>query len=215
MGISSFTSLPRMLCPQALFLMDFTVRNKPRTNNDPLVQLCLGSQEIRNRFPRDLRRILDIFAITLRRIYNRCLSNDSHLRFLDNFLKIVIMEGNLNVLTYRTRTLHLWRRDYPMACRQFLSKRGRQRQRREARKMFLRNPRILLSISLLWLPCMFLFSLKLFWIQRLLDETMDVSSWNVGLWRQRGNGAVEVSFESRAAQMSALFHIFRCAFCLV
>ena len=30
-----------------------------------------------------------------------------------------------------------------------LSKRGRQRQRREARKMFLRNPRILLSISLL------------------------------------------------------------------
>ena len=27
----------------------------------------------------------------------------------------------------------------------------------EARKIFLRNPRILLSISLLWLPCMFLF----------------------------------------------------------
>ena len=29
-------------------------------------------------------------------------------------------------------------------------KRGRQRQRREGRKIFLRNPRILLSISLLW-----------------------------------------------------------------
>ena len=42
-----------------------------------------------------------------------------------------------------------------------LSKRGRQRQRREARKIFLRNLRVLLSISLLWLHCMFLFSLKL------------------------------------------------------
>ena len=39
---------------------------------------------------------------------------------------------------------------------------------------------ILLSISLLWLPCMFLFSLKFPWLQRLLlSETMDVSSWNV------------------------------------
>ena len=62
-----------------------------------------------------------------------------------------------------------------------LSKRGRQHQRREARKIFLSNPYILLSISLLWLPCMFLFSLKLLWLQRLLlNETMDVSSWNVG-----------------------------------
>ena len=62
-----------------------------------------------------------------------------------------------------------------------LSKRGRQRQRREARKIFLSNPYILLSISLLWLPCMFLFSLKLLWLQRLLlNETMDASSWNVG-----------------------------------
>ena len=39
-----------------------------------------------------------------------------------------------------------------------LSKRGRQRQRRVARKIFLRNPRSFVSISLLWLPCMFLFS---------------------------------------------------------
>ena len=36
-----------------------------------------------------------------------------------------------------------------------LSKRGRQRQHREARRIFLRNPRILLSISLLWLPVCF------------------------------------------------------------
>ena len=33
--------------------------------------------------------------------------------------------------------------------------------------------------------------------------------------RQHGNGAVDISFESRTAQMSALFHIFTCAFCLV
>ena len=60
-----------------------------------------------------------------------------------------------------------------------LSKWGRQR--REARKIFLPNPRVLLSISLLWLPCMFLFSLKFRWLQRLfLNERLDVSSWNVG-----------------------------------
>ena len=43
------------------------------------------------------------------------------------------------------------------------------------------NPRISLGISLLWLPCMFLFSrLKNRRLQRLLlNETMDVSSWNV------------------------------------
>ena len=51
----------------------------------------------------------------------------------------------------------------------------------EARKIFLRNPRILLNIYLLWLPCMFLFSLKFRSLQRLLlNETMDVSSSNVG-----------------------------------
>ena len=32
------------------------------------------------------------------------------------------------------------------------------------------------------------------------------------VWRQRGNGAVEVSFESRTTQMSTLFHIFTCVF---
>ena len=43
---------------------------------------------------------------------------------------------------------------------------------------------------------------------------MEVSSWTVGhiLKTWRGNGAVEISFESRTAQMSALFHIFMCAF---
>ena len=47
-------------------------------------------------------------------------------------------------------------------------------------KKNIRNPRILLSISLLWLSCMFLFSLKFRWLQRLLlNETMDISSWNV------------------------------------
>ena len=44
----------------------------------------------------------------------------------------------------------------------------RRRQRREAiaRKTFLRNPRVLLSTSLLWLPCMFLFLLKFRLLQR-------------------------------------------------
>ena len=100
-----------------------------------------------------------------------------------------------------------------------LDREGRQRQRLEGRKkIFLRNLHILLSISLLWFPCMFLFSLKFRWLQRLLlNETMDVSSWNVGhdlktVWN---NGAVEVWFESRAAEIPALFHIFTCAFCLV
>ena len=107
----------------------------------------------------------------------------------------------------------------PQSAKKFvgnLSKWGRQRQRQEARKIFLRNPRVLLSTSLLWLPCMFLFSLKFRWLQRLLNETMDVSSWNVGhVLKTAWKWAVEVSFESRTARMSALFHIFTYAFCLV
>ena len=60
-------------------------------------------------------------------------------------------------------------------------KRGRRRQRRRQEIYFFFKPRILLSISLLWLSCVFVFSLKFRWLQRLLqNETMDVSSWNVG-----------------------------------
>ena len=46
---------------------------------------------------------------------------------------------------------------------------------------------------------------------------MLVLEMSATFWKQHGNGAVEVSFESRTAQneMSALFHIFTCAFCLV
>ena len=45
------------------------------------------------------------------------------------------------------------------------------------RKNFLHNPPISLSISLLWLPCMFL--VWFCWLQCLpLTEMMDVSSWN-------------------------------------
>ena len=51
---------------------------------------------------------------------------------------------------------------------------GRQRQLPEARTVF-RNPRILLSISLLWLPCKFLLLQCL-----LLNDTMLSSFWNVG-----------------------------------
>ena len=77
---------------------------------------------------------------------------------------------------------------------------------------------LILSISLLWLlPVCFYF--------RCNSVDSSVSSWTkwwtlllemlATFWRQRGNGAVEVSFESRTAQMSALFHIFMCAFCLL
>ena len=40
-----------------------------------------------------------------------------------------------------------------------LNKPGRECQRRQARRIFLRNPRILLNISLICLPCIFIFSL--------------------------------------------------------
>ena len=77
--------------------------------------------------------------------------------------------------------------------------------------IFLRNPHILLSTSSLWLPCVFLFSLKFRWLQRLLlNETMDVSSWNVDHVLKTAWSEIE-QFE--AGQMSALFHIFTCAFC--
>ena len=60
-------------------------------------------------------------------------------------------------------------------------KRGRRRQRRRQEIYFFFKPRILLSISLLWLSCVFVFSLKFRWLQRLLqNETMDFCSWNVG-----------------------------------
>ena len=90
-----------------------------------------------------------------------------------------------------------------------LIKRGRRHQ--------LRNLRILLSTCLLWLPCMFLFrwnffdSIVSFWTKR----WMLILEISATFWRQRGNGAVEFSFESRTAKMSALFHIFTCALCLV
>ena len=86
-----------------------------------------------------------------------------------------------------------------------LSKRGRQQQHWEARKIFLSNPHILLSISLLWLPCMFLFWLKLLTPASPSEWNSDVGSneMSATFWRQCGNGAVEVSFESRMAQMSS------------
>ena len=82
-----------------------------------------------------------------------------------------------------------------------LSKWGQRHQSQEARKIFLHNPRLLLSTSLLWLPCVFLFSLQ----RLLLNETMDVSSWNVGnvsktawkwsslIWEQDGTNVSFIS----------------------
>ena len=91
-----------------------------------------------------------------------------------------------------------------------LSKRGRQRQRPEARKILLRTPRILLSIYLYFAyPACFYF--------RWNSVDPSVSSWterwalvlemSAIFWWQRENVAVEVSFESRTAQMSSLLHI--------
>ena len=94
-----------------------------------------------------------------------------------------------------------------------LIKRGRQRQCPEVRKIFLRNQAYLYF----GYPVCFYF--------RWNSVDSSVSSWkkrwtlvlqmSAKVWRQRGNGAVKVSFESRTAQMSALFHIFTCAFCLL
>ena len=50
----------------------------------------------------------------------------------------------------------------------------------------------------------------------LQNEMMDITSWNAGLSvLKTRNGVAEVYFESRTAQMSALFHIFTCTFCLL
>ena len=58
-----------------------------------------------------------------------------------------------------------------------LSKRGR-RQHWEAIKIFQHNPCVFLGIYLLWLPCLFLFSLNFSCFQRLfLNEKVDVNSW--------------------------------------
>ena len=74
------------------------------------------------------------------------------------------------------------------------------------RKICLRKACILLSISLLWLPCMLIYfhwnsvhSSVSSWTKR----WMLVLEMSTAFWRQRGNGAVEVSFESRTTKMSA------------
>ena len=91
------------------------------------------------------------------------------------------------------------------------SKRGRQRQRWEARKIFLSNPYILLSLSSLWLGTCFYFrwdyldSSVSFWTKRwTLFLEMSVT-----FCRRRGNGAVEVSFDSRTARMRFLSCVIR------
>ena len=73
-------------------------------------------------------------------------------------------------------------------------------------KIFLRNPRILLSISLVWLPYVFYFrwnsvDSSISWTKR-WTVVLEVSAT---FWRQRGNGAVEVSFESRTAHIHVPF----------
>ena len=122
-------------------------------------------------------------------------------------------EAKVNMPLMRMRDRHLvryfwqWFYDglYYSFGRGSVSKRGRQRQRREVRKIFLHNPRI--SISFIWFPCMFLVSLKFRWLQRLLlNEMMDVSLWNVGtFWRWKWS-SWSLIWEQNGTQVSALFH---------
>ena len=97
-----------------------------------------------------------------------------------------------------------------------LSKWGWQGQHQEAREIFLCNPDILLSIFLVYPVCFYFH-----WNS--VDSS--ISSWteqwalvlgiSATFWRQCRNGAVEVLFESRTAQMSALFQIFTFTSCLL
>ena len=75
-----------------------------------------------------------------------------------------------------------------------------------------------LGIYLLWLPCLFLFWLNFRCFQRLFlnEKKIDGNSWNIDhvlqtTWKWSNWRLTE----SRTARMSALFHIFTCAFCLV
>ena len=74
-----------------------------------------------------------------------------------------------------------WRMEHlgALEIREIKQTRGNASVGRQEKYLFVKLSRILLSIPLLWLPCMFLFSLKFGWLQRLLIETMDVSFWNV------------------------------------
>ena len=85
------------------------------------------------------------------------------------------------------------------------SKRGRQRQRQEVKKIFLSNSYILLSIYLYFgSPVHFYFrsnyfdSSISFWVK----WWMLVLEMSTTFWRQCGNEAVEVSFQRRTAQTS-------------
>ena len=92
---------------------------------------------------------------------------------------------------------------------------GRRRQRREAIKMFRHNACVFISKHWLWSHrcccCCCCFFLK-------FNCLISVSSWTKMLTlvlemlttfqRRLRNGAVEVLFENRTAQMPALFHIF-------
>ena len=106
-----------------------------------------------------------------------------------------------------TRT---WRQITNNKIKEVVNSIEQQRQHWEARKIYLPNPYISLSISLLWLPCMFLFSLKFHWLQRLLlNKTMDFSSWNVGhvlqtVWKRSGWSLI---WEQEGTNVSFISHI--------
>ena len=75
----------------------------------------------------------------------------------------------------------LWKHRERPGC-SFLTNRGRQRKPRKTRKIFFHKPHICFKriFTLGNIPFMFPFSLKFCWLQCLLNEMMDVCSWNVG-----------------------------------
>ena len=67
-----------------------------------------------------------------------------------------------------------------------LKKNLRGRRRRQTVKIFRHNPCVFLSTYLLWLHCLFLFSLKFNWLQRVfLNEKIDDNCWNIDHVLQR------------------------------
>ena len=61
-----------------------------------------------------------------------------------------------------------------------LSNRRRRQQSQQAVKIFWHDPSVFLSMYLLWLQCLFLFSLKFSCFQRLfLNKNIDDNSWNI------------------------------------
>ena len=109
--------------------------------------------------------------------------------------------------------LQSWSTWYTRSC--FVAKQLRELTPHKNIKIFRHNPCIFQSMYSLWLHCLFLFSLNFNLPSASLPKRKYRQKYMIDILttfcrRRSGNGAVEVSFESRTAQMSALFHVFTC-----